>query len=326
MAYKTYLSRFALAFFGVGLVVALTACSAPAIPVPPTPSPNPSATVVLQNHQHGEASVSGGNARLVTRYGGDFEVAMRTSPLVPTPRQVYRLEYFLKDKNGAPVTVDQLRITHEHPMHLIVVSEDLRRFAHLHPRDKGSGRYVISDTLPSPGTYLAYNEFVTASGSTQIERDVITTTGSYTAAPAHLEPDLGVAQQVEGLTVTMTSTQGIRRKLPTRFAIRVEQDGKPVSDLEPYLGAACHVVIISQDTRQFAHTHGEVPGSSSPSAAGAGTAMDSGMMNMPPPPAHFGPELQFTHTFMQAGMYRIWVQFGWKGRTVTVAYNVQVGK
>jgi hypothetical protein len=29
---------------------------------------------------------------------------------------------------------------------------------------------------------------------------------------------------------------------------------------------------------------------------------------------------------MQQGMYRVWLQFGYKGQVQTVAYNIQVGK
>src|SRR5690242_19939352 len=117
------------------LVPALAACSGPAISIPPTPTPNPAATVVAQNHQHGEASMGSGNARLVTRYGGDITVDMAASPSQPTAGKPFDIAYTLTGKDGLPVTANKLQVTHEHLLHLIVVSKDLKQFAHIHPED-----------------------------------------------------------------------------------------------------------------------------------------------------------------------------------------------
>lgn len=262
-----------------------------------------------------------GNARLVTRYGGDIDVEMASSPAQPAPGQPFEIAYTLA-KDGNPVTPAKLQVTHEHIMHLIVVSKDLEQFAHIHPEDAGSGRYVVSNTLPTSGEYLLYNEFVTANGTTQLERHSLASEAAPTPEPPVLMPDLGKPQVVEGLTVVMTATNNTRRRLPVTFTLTASKDGKPVEDLEPYLGAACHAIVISQDTRQFAHTHGDVAG-------GAMANVDMGnmvMSNMPPLPARFGPSVQFTHTFMQAGMYRVWVQFTYQGKVVTAAYNVKIEK
>lgn len=210
-------------------------------------------------------------------------------------------------------------------MHMFIVSEDLGYFAHVHPSDEGGGRYSVTNTLPSPGRYVLFNNFVGLDGNTQTERNVVSTVEAPTAAaPATLAPDLGTSRQVDGLTVTMKANASkVRRRVPTTFTLSVQKDGRPVTDLEPYLGAACHVVAISADARQFVHTHGDVEGGAMAGDMGtmAGTAMV-----MPTPPARFGPNLQFTHTFMQPGMHRVWVQFKRGGAVMTVAYNVQVNK
>jgi hypothetical protein len=49
---------------------------------------------------------------------------------------------------------------------------------------------------------------------------------------------------------------------------RVTEDGEPVTDLSPYLGAAAHVAIVSEDGEEFAHGHGEAK--EQEEAAGAG--------------------------------------------------------
>jgi Cu+-exporting ATPase len=94
---------------------------------------------------------------------------------------------------------------------------------------------------------------------------------------------------------------------------RLTRGGRPVTDLSPYLGAAAHVAIVSEDTRSFAHTHGEV-----------GRQGTRGGMDMPAAPARFGPSVPFRHVFGRAGLYKIWAQFGYHGRVLTVPFVVLV--
>jgi hypothetical protein len=222
------------------------------------------------------------------------------------------------------MTPERLMITHEKLMHLILVSQDLSTFQHLHPGTRGNGTYAIDTSVPAAGKYILYDEFVTPNGFTQIERNVIATEGAESAdTPAALSQTLGQLQEWGDLRATMTTTSPrIRRKLPIAFMINVTtKDGQPVTDMQPWLGAPCHVVMISADTKQFAHTHGDVPG-----GAMAGDMSAMGNMAMPTPPSQFGPRLAFTHTFMQPGPYRIWVQFTHKGEVATFGFNVLVEK
>jgi proteasome lid subunit RPN8/RPN11 len=127
-------------------------------------------------------------------------------------------------------------------------------------------------------------------------------------------------QEVEGLTVVLKSEpQKIRRRSPVNFTLNVTKAGQPVTDLEPYLGAPGHVVIISTDTRQFVHTHVE--------ETVADHSHDPSTVFHSHPTAYYsGPDLRFTHIFMQEGSYKVWIQFGHRGKVITVAYNVQVSK
>lgn len=304
------------------LVLTLAGCGNPLAGIPPTPTADPAAGGAIDNHQHGEGS-SGG--RLITKYGGPLTSTLVAQPEEPDPDSPFAITYQLKDKTGSLVTDDKLAITHEKPMHLIVVSSDLRRFAHIHPAHQAEGRYTVNTTLPEAGKYLLFNEFFTSDGTMQIERNELSTAEAPAEATTPtLAPDLNIQHEVGELSVVLTpNVQKVRRRAPVTFTLIASKDGQPVTDLEPYLGAPCHVVIISADTRQFAHTHGDIPGGIMSNDM-SGSNMAS--MVMPTPPARFGPGIQFTHTFMQAGMYRVWVQFGYKGEVVTTAHNVQVLK
>lgn len=307
----------------VALVLLLMACTGPSLPVPPPPTRDPSQPLAGHNHQHGEGG--GVEGRLITVYGGPLKSSVATDPGVLQANSPFTVTYTLQDGSGKPVEPGELQVTHEKLMHLIIVSKDLQHFSHIHPDHLGEGRYAVAESLPTAGDYLLFNEFFTADGKMQLERNAITAAGSPSAgAGATLTPNLGQPQQVDGLTTVLNAyPQRVRRWSATTFTLSVSKDGNPVSNLEPYLGAPAHVVLISADTMQFAHTHGDVPGGA---MSGDMSNMNMGNMAMPTPPAHFGPNLQFTHTFMQPGFYRLWVQFGYEGRVVTVGYNVQVSK
>jgi hypothetical protein len=302
-------------------LVALAGCSGP-LEIPPTPTPNPSAAAATSNHQHGEGGAN--NARLITRYGGPVTVTLASTPANPRAGDPFSIAYTLKDGAGVPMTPDRLALAHERLMHLILVSQDLAIFQHLHPESTGNGVYETETSVPAPGKYILFNEFVTAEGTTQIERNVTSTEGAESAdTPATLSQTLGQPQEWGELRATLTTNSPrIRRRLPTSFLMNVTtQDGQPVTDMQPWLGAPCHIVIVSADTKQFAHTHGDVPG-----GAMSGDMGTIGNMAMPTPPAQFGPRLAFAHTFMQPGPYRIWVQFSYKGEIATFGFNVLVEK
>ena len=304
------------------LVFMMAGCGNPLGGIPPTPSVNPLAGGVANNHQHGEGGPGG---RLITKYGGPLASTLNAWPEKPEPLKPLLLTYQLKDDAGSLVTLDKLAITHEKPMHLIVVSSDLNHFEHIHPAPQAEGRYTVDTILPNEGKYLLFNEFFTADGTMQIERNELATSGATTEDnAATLTPDLNIPHEVDALSIVLTpNVQKVRRRAPVTFTLTASQEGQPVTDLEPYLGAPCHVVIISEDTRQFAHTHGDVPGGAM--SHDMSTTNMAGMV-MPTPPTRFGPSVQFTHTFMQAGMYRMWVQFGYEGKVITTAHNVQVLK
>lgn len=275
----------------------------------------------------GGVSTGGHHGSLVsqplTRYGGPVSVKMEVEPSAPQAGQQFTIAYTLH-QGGQPLTLNKLQITHERPMHLIVVSQDLSYFSHIHPEEKGGGRYSVTATIPKAGPYLLFNEFVTEKGVVQYDRHEITLSGDGAQSEANAgtnpQPTLGHIQQVGDLSTLLTADTGtVKRRVPTTFLLDVSRGGRPVTDLEPYLAAAGHVVLISRDTTQFTHTHGEAHDPNVPHTHNTTTH--------PLPPVRFGPQIEFTHTFStQPGLYKIWVQFIHSGKVVTVENTVEVVK
>ncbi len=158
-------------------------------------------------------------------------------------------------------------------------------------------------------------------GQDVLQRDVLTvgTAGSSSAALVEdrapkVLGDVRVALQGDGV---------VRAGQETQLTFRLEnaRTGEAVRDLQPYLGAPAHVVILSEDAQSFAHTHGEQAGAGTDDHGGQASAEDGGHAAEG---AGFGPEIAFHHTFPAPGLYKVWGQFqAHDGQVITADFVVR---
>ena len=182
-----------------------------------------------------------------------------TVPL--TPNQPIALKFSIIDDQGN--TLKDLQVMHDMLLHLIVVRKDLATFQHLHPEfDASTGVFTLFDlTFGSAGDYRIYADFTPASaqmGPDGIPLNVVLTQdvsvlGQY--APQALTPS-ATTKTFDGYTVTLktdpaTLTGG---EMPM-FSFTIKKDGKLVTDLEQYLAALGHSVIIRESTLDYIHAH-----------------------------------------------------------------------
>ncbi len=212
------------------------------------------------------------------------------------------------DATGHPVNPV---LAHERPMHLIVVSRDLRQFAHIHPQNTGTvGEYSVPYAFPTAGDYILYDELELAGHGDEVHRFDLRVGGSSSPAAA-LVADLGL-QHSGDYTAALVPNGPVRAGQVSNFVVRVSRQGQPVTDLQPYLGAAAHVVALNSQAADFSHIHG-VAGEQAPAGA---------MATMSAPPAQFGPAFAFSRQFAQPGLYKVWAQFTTGGGVITVAWVV----
>ena len=244
-------------------------------------------------------------------------------------------------KSGEPVKSFETEMTKK--MHLIVVKNDLSWFNHLHPALQNDGTFVVTTTLPTSGSYKLYADYTPTGRAQEVPQYEFATEGK-TPAPSSvaLTPDA-----MKGMWLTKKfvahpesepeKTGGATYEvamMPMPAPILAGQDtmlhfqvrdgaGKPLKDLQPYLGAMGHCVILSQDTSKYLHSH--------PMAEGADHdmskmgAMDMSKMNAAPAPKSGGPDVMFHTNFPVAGKYKVWGQFQRKGQIITSAFVVDVG-
>ena len=211
--------------------------------------------------------------------------------------------------SGAPV--GDLTRSHEAWMHLIATREDLGTFAHVHPQPTGRpGELAVDLTFPTAGRYVVNTEFRRRGEMSDVHsRQVVTVDGT---AP---EPVLLAAGPravvVDGVRVEIEGDAEAGGVSDLDFTVVDAVTGRPVDDLQPYLAAAGHVVVMRSDGRTFAHEHAEVTD-------------ETGRPVFALPGQTFGPELDVHAEFPTAGTYRLWAQFRLAdGDVVTVPFTVQ---
>lgn len=270
-----------------------------------------------------------GDKRVLVTGSTILKRAFRTE-LVTTPRHVkarepVALAFTMRDANE--LTVRNLEIVHEKPIHLLVVSNDLAEFYHIHPEAQPDGSYRVSHTFPHGGDYRLYVDYTPPGARPVVDRFDLRVAGSVRPSVALVE-DSTVTKTVNGLRVTMRPSEPLRsgRELTLLFELTDGVTGKPATGLEPYLGTMAHFVVISEDLTEFLHTHPlEHRG------------MSGGMSGeaMPGHDGHAGIQGQRrdqTSAFQVAaltifprpGRYKVWAQFQRHGQVITIPYVVRV--
>jgi hypothetical protein len=118
---------------------------------------------------------------------------------------------------------------------------------------------------------------------------------------------------------THEKTNPITAKTLTLFSFGiVGPDGKPVTDLEPYMGMGGHAEFVKTDGSVFAHVHP----SGSVSMASEEIASPAGMMAMHQ--SNIGSAVSFPYGVPTAGQYRIFVQLKRAGKVETGAFGLTV--
>jgi hypothetical protein len=206
-----------------------------------------------------------------------------------------------------------LDVQHEKKIHLIVVSNDLSYFDHIHPDYQADGSYKIAvlengknytngpgkneTRFANGGDYTLFADYLPSGGSHQVEKVSVNIKG--TAKPAVTFSADKLTGQSDNFTAMLTATGG---KLITGTQMHISgmlmKDGKEidVNTLENYLGAKAHMVVIGLKDKEYLHVHPDVSGG----------------------------KFDLHTTFKMPGIYRGWIQFQSSGKVHTVGFTMNV--
>ena len=222
-------------------------------------------------------------------------------PGVPTD-----FAFDIVDDHGA--TLREFKTVHEKILHFIVVRHDLTQFQHVHPVfSAADGRFTVRGlVLPSAGPYRFFADFAPAGGMAAPDGMAMSVTvpidltvgeqASYQPQSLAQPADSAIAGDYE---VRLTHPDTLEAGVESRLTFVIRRAGAVVSDLEPYLGAHGHAVVLREGDLAFIHSH----------AVEDSAAIRAG-------------QIPFMVDFAEPGRYRMFVQFQHRGAVQTVAFTL----
>lgn len=222
------------------------------------------------------------------------------------PGEPITFRFDIVDDRGS--TVRQFSKVHEKLMHVIVVRHDLTQFQHVHPSFSPSdGRFTIQDlVLASDGAYRIFADFTPAASMLGPDDEPLPVTvpvdlqvgdpHDYRPEPLPAPSDSAAAADYD---VVLVRPDTLRVGEEAQLTFTILRGGKPVTDLEPYLGANGHAVVLREGDLAFIHSH----------ALEDRNELQAG-------------RLPFMVHFAQAGRYRIFIQFQHRGNVQTAAFTL----
>lgn len=201
---------------------------------------------------------------------------------------------------------------HDKRYHLFVISRDMKYFAHEHPEPGPNGTWTLDVTLPQAGHYVLLSDFLPTGGGPQMIATPLVTAGydgDVTASIPKLEPDEEWVKEMDGVKVELTLQRPqlfATESLELPFVFTDVKSGEPVRDLQRYLGAFAHALIVSEDLVEHIHTH--------PHEMLEGSEVQTGG----------GPEVVFDAFFPRPGRYKAWLQFQRNSKLSTISFTFDV--
>jgi hypothetical protein len=231
--------------------------------------------------------------------GKPFEFNMTpTTPIYLGQPALLDLKLFRSEGGAGPSTFN---IVHEKPAHIILVSQDLTDFQHVHPTAVGPGYFQVPVVFNKNGPYKLFIQFTTPEEKGEQTLSKPFEIGRGQVAPKPLVPDSQLPKRVDGYDFRISDLPTRQRPM-SMPKVEVTQNGVPVKNIEPFLGAGAHGVIIGENAKSFMHVH---------------------PMSEPKNGLYSSP-IKFHTEIRQPGVYKMWVQTLIDGKVKTVNWTFQV--
>lgn len=264
------------------------------------PVENNSSTATKHNHDVGVKANNSSSSNQKSSPSSPTTAKLTSPPKISSTQGV-PLEIKVQDQAGQPI--DKFETPQQKPMHLIVVSDDLRFFNHIHPNYQGKGKFAINHDFPAPGNYTLFSDYKPNGQAEQIAVEKVSIPGNV-PIPSELET-FANTQTVENTKVQFQLSQAkpqAGKEVKFSFNLIDTAKKQPVTDLQAYLGKQAHLVIIRSSSpltaADYIHAH-------SLNTSNKG-------------------KVEFKSKFPHQGTYKIWLQFQRNGKVATAPFWVTV--
>ena len=208
-----------------------------------------------------------------------------------------------------------LDLQHEKKIHLIVVSDDLSYFEHIHPEYQTDGSYQIKvlgkndaysngtgkheTKFEQGGDYFLFADYKPSGGAHQVEKVPFKVNGPSKTPETFTNEKLAGTSGNYSVTLNVTGGKFVSGS-PLHITGTISKDGQPIdaNSLENYLGAKAHMVVLSIDDKEYLHVHPDVANG----------------------------KLDLNTTFKKPGIYRGWIQFNGDGQIHTTDFTLKVNE
>ena len=221
------------------------------------------------------------------------DTAISPATFSAAARQKGRLRFRILGSDGAALR-SGFELEAERRMHLLLVRRDLTGYQHLHPAMAGDGTWSVPLTVPEPGAYRVYADFQRSCEKHVLAADLLVP-GAFEPQPL---PAASATTRVDGYDVRLAAP-ALHAGDDAHLRFTVTRDGRPLRDIQPYLGARGHLVAIRQGDLAYLHVHPDEEGDD-------------------------GAAIPFSADFASAGSYRLFLQFRSGGTLHTAAFTVEV--
>lgn len=237
----------------------------------------------------------------------DFHVTLSSSPSAVLVGKPFNLKIALHDSKGNPI--NDLQVSHERILHIILVSEDLEDFKHVHPDDSRKNVDIAARTNEFEISVILSkaNRYRVLVGANRLGNEVSATSWLNVegiSSALLINKDLSGDKLFDGYRVVLN----VQPKIPktgdeTHLSYYIERNGRQITDTEQYLGADMHLAIVPLDLSIVSHTHGLKSKSIKENPLG---------------------EIDAHYTFPYPGLWKIYGQFQHQGKVVTTEFMVEV--
>jgi hypothetical protein len=195
---------------------------------------------------------------------------------------------------AGPVTAYD--VEHEKQLHFIAVRRDFTGFQHVHPVLSPDGTWTTDLDL-TPGQWRVFADFKPTGGGALTLGSDLSVPGRVAAAA---DRSTTRVTEVDGYTVTLTGD--LVAGDHSMLKLRVAKDGRPVTDLQPYLGAYGHLVALRGGDLAYLHVHPD-------GEPNDGTTLP-------------GPDIEFSAEVPSTGSYHLYLDFRHNGVVRTAQFQL----
>lgn len=195
--------------------------------------------------EHEHHDMTAGSGALTAEQDG-FGLALVSSSVPKSDNAL--IEFTIFGPDGEPVR--KFDTVHEKKMHVILVSDDLTEYHHIHPEMSKEGVWSSALPLASDRSYRMVADFVpTGADNVAVGETFVVGSGS-SAAPSLTENRIA---EVDGYRAELVGDTLHEDSAPLK--VEITNGGNPVTEVKPYLGAAAHFVAFSDADMSYYHMH-----------------------------------------------------------------------